>query len=92
MRMRGTDEHGVTQASSLSDQISALSLTNNHAPVLFLRLPSTPRFYTVCDQAVRLPGGTSLLSFISDAAVLPDTSVRGDGSSDRLRSSVGGSR
>ena len=44
----------------------------NRTPVLCLRLPSTPCFYTVCDQAVKLPGSTSLLSFIPDAAVFPD--------------------
>ena len=31
-------------------------------------LSSTPRFYTVCDQA---PGSTSLPSFVSDVAVSP---------------------
>ena len=44
------------------------SLISNHAPVLCLWLPSTPCFYTVRDQA---PGRTSLLSFVSDAAVSP---------------------
>ena len=34
-----------------------------------LRLPSTPRLYTLHDQA---PGSTSLLSSISDVAVFPD--------------------
>ena len=48
---------------------SLLSLTSKPAPVLCLRLPSTPCFYTIRDQA---PGSTSLLSFISDAAVFPD--------------------
>ena len=36
-------------------------MISNHAPVLCLRLPSTPHFYTVHDQA---SGSTSLLSFI----------------------------
>ncbi|XP_042777269.1 uncharacterized protein LOC122209466 [Panthera leo] len=48
-------------------------------------------FYAVRDQAVRLPGGTSLLSFISVAAVLPDSSLRRDRGWDPLRSSAGGS-
>ena len=38
--------------------------------------------YTVRDQAVRLPGSTSLLSFISVAAVFPHPSLRGDRGSD----------
>ena len=48
------------------------SLTSSRPPILCLWLPSTPRFYPVRDQAVNLPGSTSLLSFISDAAVFPD--------------------
>ena len=43
-------------------------LISNHAPVLGLQLSSTPHFYTVCEQA---PGSTSLLSFVSDMAILP---------------------
>ena len=34
------------------------------------------RFYAVREQAIRLPGGTYLLSFISYAAVFPDPSLR----------------
>ena len=45
------------------------SLINNRAMSFAPRLPCTARFYTLRDQAVRLPGGTSFLSFTSDAAV-----------------------
>ena len=45
------------------------SLMSNRSLVLCLRLPSTPHFYTVRGQA---PGSTSLLSFVSDAAVFLD--------------------
>ena len=51
---------------------------SNCAPVLCLQFLSTPYFYTVCDQAVRLPGGTSLLIFITDVAVFPDLSLLRD--------------
>ena len=59
----------VSSIRTLFSQIS------NCAPVLCLQLPSTPRFYTVHDQA---PGSTSLLSFISDVAVFPDPSLLRD--------------
>ena len=62
MRMRRIDKNGTTQRPSLFSQISS------HAPRLSLQLPSTPRFFTLCDQAL---GSTSLLSFVSDAAVFP---------------------
>ena len=55
-----------------------LSLTSNCAPVLCLQLLSTPHFYTLCDQAIRFPGVTSLLSFISDVAVFPNSSLLRD--------------
>ena len=55
--------------SSIGTLFSPIS---NHAPILCLWLLSAPRFYTVCDQAVRLTGGTYLLSFISDEAVFPN--------------------
>ena len=42
---------------------------SNGALILCVRLPSTPRFHTVREQAVRLPGSSSFLNFISDAAV-----------------------
>ena len=63
---------------------------SNCTPVLCLWLPSTLHFYTVCDQAVRLPGGTSLMSFISDAAVFPNPSILRPFNFDPLRSSGGG--
>ena len=50
-------------------------LISNCAPVLCPRLPFTPHFFTVRDQA---PGSTSLLSFISDVAVFPDPSLLRD--------------
>ena len=72
MRMCGTRENGFTQLSGLYYWNSVLSLTSSRTPILYLQLSSTPHFYSVCDQAVRLPGDTSLLSFISDAAAFPD--------------------
>ena len=52
--------HPVSSIGTLFSPIS------NHVPVLCLQLSSTPCFYTICDQA---PGSTSLLSFVSVAAV-----------------------
>ena len=52
----------VSSFGTLFSQIS------NHAPVLCLQLSSTPRFFTLRDQA---PSSTSLLSFVSDVAVFP---------------------
>ena len=60
-----------------SPSYPVLSPTSNLAPVLCLWFPSTPHFYTVCDQATSLPGGTSLLSFISDVAVSPPLTSEG---------------
>ena len=60
--------------SSIGTLFSPIS---NPAPILCLQLPSTPCFYTVCDQAISLPGGTSLLSFISDVAVSQPLSSEG---------------
>ena len=88
--MRGRRENGVTQLPPLYCWNSVLP-DGDHAPVLCLRLPSTPRFYTVRDQAIRLPGGTSFLSFISDVAVFPDPSLLRDCSFDPLRPSERGS-
>ena len=51
---------------------------SNCAPILCLQLLSTPCFYAVCDQAIRLPGSTSLLSFIPDMAVFPSPSLLRD--------------
>ena len=67
------------------------SRVSNHALVLCLWLLSTPCFYTVGDQAVRLPGGTSLLSFISHSAVFPNPSLLRDCGFVPLRPSGGGS-
>ena len=74
--------------SSIGTLFSPIS---NCAPVLCLQLPSIPRFYTVLDQAVRLPGGISLLSFVSDVAVFPDPSLLRDYGFDPFGPSAGGS-
>ena len=74
-------ENGVTQLPSVSYQNSVLSPTCNQARLLCLWLPSTTCFYTVCDKAIRLPGGTSILSFIS-VAVFPNPSLLRDCSFD----------
>ena len=50
-----------------------------------------PPFYTVHNQAIRLPGGTSLLSFISDGAVFPNPSFLRDCGFDLFWPSGGGS-
>ena len=60
----------------------------NHAPVLCLQLSSTPCFSTLRDQA---PDSTSLLSFVSDAAVFPGPLLPKDCGFDPLRASGGGS-
>ena len=82
MRMRGTGENGATQLPSLSSWISDL------APVLCLQLSSTPRFFTLRDQA---PGSTSLPSFVSDEAVFPGPLLVKDCGFDLFRPSAGGS-
>ncbi|XP_042814626.1 keratin-associated protein 10-7-like isoform X2 [Panthera tigris] len=64
------------------------SPVSNCTSILCLRLPFTPCFYTVCDQA---PGSTSLLSSVSDAAVFPDPSLLRDCGFDPSCSSAGGS-
>ena len=61
---------------------------SNRAPVLCLQLPSTPRFYTVCDQA---PGSTSLLSFVSDVADFPGAPFLRHCGFDLFHPSAGGS-
>ena len=69
MRMRSNGEKWHRPGiQSLVLEGTLFSLISNRAPVLCLRLSSTPRFFTVRDQA---PGSTSLQSFVSDAAVLP---------------------
>ena len=60
--MRGSGQNGAAQSPSLFSRIS------NRAPVLCPQLSSTPRFFTLRDQA---PGSTSLPSFGSDVAVFP---------------------
>ena len=67
---------------TVSSMGTLFSLIGNCTPILCLRLPSTPRFYTVGDQAIRLLSNTSLLSFISDAAVFPNPSFLRDCSFD----------
>ena len=85
MRKHGSGQNGASQSPSLFSWIS------NSAPVLCLQLSSTPRFFTLCDQAVRLLGSACLLSFISDAAVFPDPSLLRDCGLGPLRSPGGGS-
>ena len=63
------------------------SLISNPAPVLCLQLLSTPHFYSVCDQA---PSITSLLSFVSDAAVFPGPLLLRDCNFDLFRPSAEG--
>ena len=88
--MCGRGANGIP-GYSVSSIGTLLSLISNCAPILHLWLPFTPCFYTVLDQAVRLPGGTSLLSFISDTAVFPNPSLQRDCSFDLLRPSAEGS-
>ena len=63
---------GVVKMATPSYPVSSIgtlfSPISNCVPVLRLRLPSTPRFHIVCDQA---PGSTSLPSFVSDATTFP---------------------
>ena len=82
MHMRGSGENGATQLPSL------FSLISNRAPVLCLQLSPTPHFFTVHDQA---PGSTSLLSFVSDAAVFPGPLLLKGCGFDLFCPSVGGS-
>ena len=72
--MCGSSENGATQLPSLFSRIS------NHEPILCLQLSSIPRFFTVRDHA---PGSTSLLSFVSDAAVFPSPLLLKDCGFDR---------
>ena len=81
MRMHGTGENGATQEPSLFSRIS------NRAPILCLQLSSTPRFFTLRDQA---PGSTSLPSFVSLAAVFPGPVLPKDCGFDPFRPSAGG--
>ena len=80
--------HPATQVSSIG---SLFSLTSSCTPVLCLWLLPTPHFYTVHDQFIRLPGSTSLLSFVSDLAVFPNPSLLRNCGFDPLRPSGRGS-
>ena len=57
--------HQDTQ--SLASDLCALGHWQS-STLLCLQLSSTPHFYTVLNQAISLPGGTSLPNFISDGA------------------------
>ena len=81
MRMRGNGENGAIQLPTLLFPVS------NHTPVLCLQLSSTPRFFTLRDQA---PGRTSVPSFVSDAAVFPGPLLLKDCGFDPFRPSVEG--
>ena len=83
VHMHGSGENGASQLLSLFTQIS------NCAPFLCLQLLSTPRFFTVRDQA---PGSTSLPSFVSDVAVFPGPLLLRDCGFDLFCLSVGGSQ
>ncbi|XP_044905042.1 P-selectin isoform X12 [Felis catus] len=78
VRVRGTVKM-VSPSYPLSNIGTLFSLITNRTPVFCLRLPPTPRSYTVRDQA---PRSTSLLSFMSDAAVSPDPLLLRDSGSD----------
>ncbi|VFV40029.1 Hypothetical predicted protein, partial [Lynx pardinus] len=80
--MRGSGENGISPLPSLFSRIS------NRAPILCLQLSSTHSFFTLRDQA---PGSTSLLSFVSDAAVFPSPSLPKDCGFDPFRPAAGGS-
>ena len=71
--------------------LSLFSLISSCAHVLCLQLLSTLHFYTVLDQAIRLPDGTSLLSFISDGAMFHNPSLLRDCGFVLFRPSAGGS-
>ncbi|XP_047697931.1 uncharacterized protein LOC125156220 [Prionailurus viverrinus] len=88
MRGSGKWRHPAAPVTSIGTQSSRVS---SRTPVLCLQLSSTPRFYAIRDQAVRLPGGTSLLSFISEGAVFPGPSLLRDCGFAPLRFSAGGS-
>ena len=73
MRMYGKDENGVTQLPSLYCQNSVLAYWQSSTPAL--SLASVHSLSSVRDQAIGLPGGTSLLRLISDGAVFPNPSL-----------------
>ena len=78
----------VSPSYPVSSIRTLFSLISSRSPVLCLWLQSTPRFYTVRDQA---PGSTSLLSFVSDAAIFPDPLLLRDCGFDPFYPSAGGS-
>ena len=63
--MRGRSENSFPQLPRFRQRNSEHSSTSSQAPLLCLWLPSTPHFYVVRVQAVSLPGGTSLLNYMS---------------------------
>ena len=71
--------------SSIRTLFSPIS---NRAPIFCLQLSSTPRFFTIRDQA---PGSTSLPRFVSDAAVFPSPLLVKNRGFDLFCPSVGGS-
>ena len=81
----------MASPSYLVSSIRNMFWMSKHACILCLRLLSTTCFYTDHDQAIRLPGSTSLLSFISDMAVFPNSSLLRDCDFVLLRPSGGGS-
>ena len=81
----GSPSYPVSSMGAFSSPWPAITLASFVSSFLHCR------FYTVRDQAVRLPGVTSLLSFISIAAVLSNPSLWRDRGSDMLISSAGGS-
>ena len=68
--------NGFTQLPGVWHWNFALSPTHSQAPLLCLRLLSSPGLYPVHVQAVNQPGGTSLWSFISDGAVFQNPSLQ----------------
>ena len=81
----GSPSYPVSSMGAFSSPWPAITLASFVSSFLHCH------FYTVRDQAVRLPGVTSLLSFISFAAVLSNPSLWRDRGSDMLISSAGGS-
>ena len=75
--------------ASVSSMGTLFSPISNCALIFCLQLSSTPRFFTVRDQA---PGSTSLLSFVSDAAIFPGPLLLKDCGFDPFCPSAGGSQ
>ena len=72
----GGGGNDFTQLLILWHRNFTLSPTWYQAPLLCLRLPSTPWLCPVCVQAVCLPGSTSLQSFISDWVVFQSPTLQ----------------